>query len=224
MTEHQDTTVDAPGAPATTDGPGSGGEDDLTDGRRLRAVRNRELVIDAILDLFDEGVLEFDAATLAERAGVSVRSVYRYFEDRDSLVLEGVARHGERITELLQFEIDPCTDLADRVDQFLAYRLDVYPRVETVVRVARHHASRLPVVSDTLDARRAMARTQLTQIFEPELARVRGRRLRELVAALDVATDFDSWRLLRDAHDLDDAAIHRVMADLVHRLLGPVVA
>jgi AcrR family transcriptional regulator len=218
------------GAPADEAQPQSSGADaagggdaaPVTDGRRLRAARNRELVIDAILDLFDEGVLDFDAALVAERAGVSQRSVYRYFQDRQALVLEGVARHGERVSELLDLPLDSTGALDDRIRAFVAYRLDLYRRVEGVVLVARHHGARLPAVADTLEARRAMARTQLSEVFGRELATLRGGRRSELLAALDAATDFDTWRLLRDAHELGSPAIERVMSDLLHRLLGPL--
>ncbi|HEX9765989.1 MAG TPA: TetR/AcrR family transcriptional regulator [Nitriliruptorales bacterium] len=192
----------------------------VADGRRLRAVRNRELVIEAILDLFDEGNLDFDAPTLAERAGVSVRSVYRYFEDRDSLVRAGVAKHAERLGELLRHDVDLDADLQTRISQFLDYRLALYPQVETVVRVARHYARRLPDVGDTLAGRRATVREQLTDVFGPELGPAGSRRCAERLAALDAATDFDTWRLLRDDHGLDDDAIHRIMARTVHRELA----
>lgn len=189
--------------------------DGVHDGRRLRAVRNREHVVEAILDLFDEGVVDFDAATLAERAGVSVRSVYRYFEDREALVLAGVSQHAERLNEWLHYEFDVTEDLPTRVEDFLAYRLEVYGQVETVVEVARHYARSIEVVGEALESRRNMAREQLTEVFAPELAAADASTRTELVAALDAATDLDTWRLLRDAHGLDEPSIRRVMKRVV---------
>ena len=50
-----------------------------TDGRTARRDRNREAVLDAALALFTAGELEPTAAAVAERSGVSLRSVYRYW-------------------------------------------------------------------------------------------------------------------------------------------------
>ena len=62
------------------------------DRRRLRTERGRELVVTALLEFFDEGESQPGAARIAERAGVSERSVFRYFDDLDALAAEAVAR------------------------------------------------------------------------------------------------------------------------------------
>lgn len=201
--------------------PGNAGIDAASaDGRHLRAQRNRDLVVDAILDLFEEGIADIDAATLAERSGVSVRSVYRYFEDREALVLEGVARHGQRLAEQLVLDLDLSVPLAERLEGFLTFRIDRYRRLERLIEVTRYHAYRLPEVADTFAQRRAWVRTQLAEVFAPELAdRAPGERHR-LLASLDVATDFDSWRLLTAAHGMDDAEVRSTMTAMVHAVLG----
>ena len=53
-----------------------------TDGRRLRRALNREAVVDALLSLYDEGNLRPGTDRIAERAGISPRSLFRYFDDR----------------------------------------------------------------------------------------------------------------------------------------------
>ncbi len=201
--------------------PGNAGIDAASaDGRHLRAQRNRDLVVDAILDLFEEGVADIDAATLAERSGVSVRSVYRYFEDREALVLEGVARHGQRLAEQLGLDLDLSAPLAERLEGFLAFRIDRYRRLERLIEVTRYLAYRLPEVADTFAQRRAWVRTQLVEVFAPELADRAPEERHRLLASLDVATDFDSWRLLSAAHGMDDAEVRSTMTAMVHAVLG----
>src|SRR3954453_11767211 len=60
--------------------------------RRLRTERGRELVVTALLEFFDEGESQPGAARIAERGGVSERSVFRYFDDLDALAAEAWAR------------------------------------------------------------------------------------------------------------------------------------
>ena len=73
-----------------------------TDGRRARAERNRDAVVEAILDLLCEGVENPTAEAIAERFGVSVRSVFRHFDDLESLHAAAVDRHSERIRDLFE--------------------------------------------------------------------------------------------------------------------------
>jgi len=55
------------------------------DGRRLRSERSRQAIIDAMLNLVEEGILVPTAQQVSERAGVGIRSVFRHFNDMESL-------------------------------------------------------------------------------------------------------------------------------------------
>ena len=57
----------------------------MSDGRRARRERNREAVLDALMELVKEGDDDPSVDDIAARAGVSYRSVYRYFDDRADL-------------------------------------------------------------------------------------------------------------------------------------------
>ncbi|MDH4042395.1 MAG: TetR/AcrR family transcriptional regulator, partial [Gammaproteobacteria bacterium] len=61
------------------------GADKRPDGRLLRTERSRQLIIDALHDLINEGVLQPTAQTVAERAGVGIRTVFRHFADMETL-------------------------------------------------------------------------------------------------------------------------------------------
>ena len=55
------------------------------DGRRLRSERSKQAIIDAILALMEEGNLVPSAQTVADRAGIGIRSVFRHFADMEEL-------------------------------------------------------------------------------------------------------------------------------------------
>jgi AcrR family transcriptional regulator len=67
------------------------------DGRQGRTLRSRQAICDAYLDLVQEGVLLPSAAEIAERAGLSRRSVFNHFHDLAALffavVEAGMQRH-----------------------------------------------------------------------------------------------------------------------------------
>src|SRR5450759_1329499 len=56
-------------------------------GRTARSARRRDAVVRALLALISEGDLRPTAGRIAERAGISLRSVYVHFDDLDDLFL-----------------------------------------------------------------------------------------------------------------------------------------
>ena len=52
------------------------------DGRAARALRTRQAVADALLRLLEEGELRPTSRMIAEKAGVSERTIFQHFEDR----------------------------------------------------------------------------------------------------------------------------------------------
>ncbi|HQZ33105.1 MAG TPA: TetR family transcriptional regulator, partial [Ilumatobacteraceae bacterium] len=67
------------------------------DGRHARRDRNRLAVVDAMLLLYAAGNLEPSSDEIAERAGLSPRSLFRYFDDLDDLVRVAISRQYERL-------------------------------------------------------------------------------------------------------------------------------
>ncbi len=91
------------------------------DGRTVRAERTRQALVDSLLALLDEGHVRPTAAQIAARAGVSERSVFQHFPDREAL-FEAVARQQyERIVPTLR-PIDTSLPLPERIEQFAAAR------------------------------------------------------------------------------------------------------
>ncbi len=70
------------------------------DGRSARRERNRDAVLDAVIDMFTEGSLTPGPAEVAVRSGVSIRSVHRYFEDTDNMICAAMDRSRMRMVPL----------------------------------------------------------------------------------------------------------------------------
>ena len=69
---------------------------DEMDGRIARGARARAAIVDALLALIEAGELRPSAARIAERAGVSLRSVFQHFKDVESLFAAMADRQRER--------------------------------------------------------------------------------------------------------------------------------
>ena len=138
----------------------SSGELASIDGRRARRDRNRETVVDAILSLYQEGNVSPSLVEIADRSGVSHRSVFRYFQDLEELYRVAIERHHAMLEPFLQFDDAPAGDPAERIEQFVDHRFDLYERVAPVARVGRMHALRSDVLMDNLTRNRSRLRRQ----------------------------------------------------------------
>lgn len=184
------------------------------DGRRLRGERNRELIVGAIIALIREGEMAPGAARVAERAGVGLRTVFRHFEDMDSLYREMSVRIEAEVLPLVQRPY-AAADWRGRLDEHITRRADIYERV-LPVRVAgdirRFQSSYL------MESHRrviALERNELTSMLPKSVA---GDSV--LLAALDLAVGFETWRRLRQDMALKPAAAEAVVRLTVERLVA----
>lgn len=179
-----------------------------TDARRpLRADsrRNRDAVVDALLELFHEGRLDPSSSEVAERAGISARSLFRYFVDVDDLCRAAIARQQARTRPLLAIAAAPGDPLAARISALVAQRTKLFETNEPVATVSRVRAPFQPLIATELARGRAYLRGQIEALFTPELARMGNARATATVAAADVLCSFEGYVLLRRDQGLSRA-------------------
>ncbi|HST80640.1 MAG TPA: helix-turn-helix domain-containing protein [Kineosporiaceae bacterium] len=81
--------------------------------REHNARRNKELILNAAMALFHEhGYDDTTLEQVAERAEVSISTLYRYFPTKDLLVLSPIALNGQMADELARRPADEPLDLA----------------------------------------------------------------------------------------------------------------
>jgi AcrR family transcriptional regulator len=166
---------------------------EAVDGRRLRRQQNREAVIDALLASFREGHYQPSSNEIARRAGLSPRSLFRYFDDIDDLHRAATTRELRRARPLLELGIEPDAPTGAKIRALAAGRVRLYEQTASSATAVRISAHRYPVLAAELAARRSYLRAQIASLFAPEL----GRSDRALLPALDVLCSFESYELLR---------------------------
>src|SRR4051794_15362530 len=126
----------------------------VVDGRRLRREVNRDAVLDALAELFHEGVYQPSSNEIAERAGISPRSLFRYFEDVDDLNRAAIERQLEAARPLLDVGVAPDAPTAEKIERLVEARALLFETIGPAARAARVGAHRHPVVAAQLrDAR-----------------------------------------------------------------------
>jgi AcrR family transcriptional regulator len=191
------------------------------DGRALRSARSREAVVDAMLDLLDEGSLRPGAAEIAARAGVSVRTVFRHFEDLEQLFATATEHQARRIGPLL-LAPPPTGTLPERVDALVAHRANLYERIGPVRRAALRHEHFHHAVHDGLIRARRLLRRHLITSFASELEGLETSARATTIAALESATSFAAWDNLRVEQRLSvaqaRAAVRATVVALLERM------
>jgi AcrR family transcriptional regulator len=185
----------------------------VTDGRVLRRVRSKEAAVDAILDLLREGEAFPTAQQVAERSGVSLRSIFRLFEDVEGLHAAAIQRQAGRIAALLT-ELPAGGSIANRVAALVESRATVWEAIAPVRRHAIRVAAASPVIATELARTRRFFRRQVRDLFAAE---VEGDA--DLLDALDAAASWETWELLRTGHGLSKTATQRVVTRTFTSLL-----
>ncbi len=186
------------------------------DGRTARRHRNRDLVLDAAIDLFGEGHAPPTPAQVAGRSGVSLRSVYRYFSDHDELVVAAVGRFVERNERLFILDVPFDAPLGDRIERFVDSRLRLYDAVAPVAMMATRRSAEVPVFAAQLTLRRRMFTRQCADLFAAEFAAL-GDGVAE---AVDALTQFGALEHLREHRGLSRRRTREALIEALRRLLG----
>lgn len=190
-----------------------------TDGRIARGERTREAIIDAHSTLLLEGVLKPTGKLLAERAGISLRTLWSNYSDLEA-VMRASAAHWLECDAALQVTIAPDERLDRRIDAYCRMRV---ARLEHIAPAARSAALGEPFSPALQASRREHVQRvsdDIEHVFATELATA-GERRDALAAALFIVSSWPSWSSLRDDLQLDVRAAQDVMRESITALIGP---
>jgi AcrR family transcriptional regulator len=190
------------------------------DGRTARARRTREAIVDATLALLDAGNLRPSAEDIAERAGVSPRSIFQHFGDRETLSRAVGARQTERVSQIVE-HLPDSGPFAVRVDAFVDQRARVLEFITPVRRSALLNEPFSTGSRNAIQAFRAFKRAEAERVFALELAAFPAAQRAELQRAVGAACDWSTWEALRSHQDLSVDEARAVMRRTLVALLQP---
>jgi TetR/AcrR family transcriptional regulator, regulator of autoinduction and epiphytic fitness len=189
-------------------------------GHTPRSQRTREAVVDALLALIREGDPKPGARQVADRAGVSTRTVFAHFATLEDLYRASVERATAMVLSLLT-PIDPGLPLAERIDSLCAQRAQVNEEIGPIRRAAALQAPFSPALAEAQAYGRRASYEQLDRVFAAELGRLDRRARRRRRAAADAALSGDTWDLLRTTHGLSPDEARAAVHETVRPLLAP---
>lgn len=142
-----------------------------------------------MLDLVGEGRIP-TAPDIAERAGVSLASLFRYFDGLEDLQHQALRRYVDRFAGRFELPDDPSATAEERVEALVAGRLRLHAETEPFARFARARALTEPAIASFVDGMRQRLHDQTAHHLgvEPD----------STAAGLATAlTSFEAWDQLR---------------------------
>lgn len=191
-----------------------------TDGRRARRERGRSAVIDATLALVFEGHVPPTVEQIADRAGVSAASLFRYFDTLEDLRRATSQVFVERHARLFEIPEIGVGTLTDRIDRFVRSRVTLYEANEPMARLVRLRAHDHPGADEMLHRLRATRSDQVGHHFDDELRTMTAADRGDVVTIVSTLTSFESWDQARHDHDRSPAQIRRAWAGAIERVLA----
>lgn len=186
--------------------------------RRRNPPQTRKAIIEGLLSAVHEGELDPTTRDIAERAGVSERSIFVHFPSRTALLTAAVDQQSEQVEALIA-EIDPAQPLDQRIDAVVRqgeaiFRLQREPRVLGLVESLRS-----PAVDERMRLTDKRIRDALARGFAPELTDDAGEQLLDL---LDATIGWPYRHHLIDRRGLSARAASEAVRRALTTLLAPM--
>ena len=187
---------------------------EAVDGRRKRSEDSRARIVAAMLELVQSGVMAPGAEQVAEHAGVGLRTVFRHFNDMDSLYREMSAAMEAEIMEVVAKPLKGET-WREKLSDMIARRSTAFEKMAPYQRAAAIHRHRSPYLAEGHDRFSATCRAYLMAILPQEIT-----AQLTLLESLDLTLSFETWSRLRREQNLTARRARAVVEDIVAKLIG----
>ena len=167
-----------------------------SDGREARAERTKKAVADALIELIEDGDLRPTSKAIAERAGVSERTIFQHFADLETLFSVAARRLGERIVRKLEY-ISAEGPFEERLKNYLDELVYIHETMTPVRRASRLHEPFSPVLEHALRSWRDEMRRGIARVFNVELAGNPEAQRRDVIEGLALVATWGSWENMR---------------------------
>ncbi|MCX6386962.1 MAG: TetR/AcrR family transcriptional regulator [Solirubrobacterales bacterium] len=181
--------IEPPAAVAAPDG-------NRPDGRTLRSQRTRRSIVEALRALVIEGDLRPTTEAVAQRAGVSERSIFQHFVDREALLLALGEYQLAHIATMVR-SISADASLAHRLDEVAAQQAKIWEEVTPVRRAAILTEPFSPAIHRALAFFRSTTHDEIGRIFANELLALQIGDRQIVHEGMTAVAEWPFWESLR---------------------------
>jgi AcrR family transcriptional regulator len=184
------------------------------DGRRQRSETSRKRIVRAMLELIGGGDVSPSAENVAARAGLGLRTVFRHFENMETLYQE---INAAMIAELRPVMKQPFRSVEWRAQlgEIVERRVRIFERIMPFKIAADVHRHQSPFLARKAEE---MTREQRAALVRAIAADKRADAA--FFEGLDLLLSFETWRRLRKEQKLSVARARRTLALLLSALMN----
>lgn len=176
------------------------------DGRALRAARNHAAIVDAMYALVRETHRPPSVEEVAARAGVGTRTIFRQFDDLETLYRSLAERIRTEVLGLVVLE-PPTGRLEEDLRALVGRRARVFEHITPFRRVLRVVKAQSTFIREQDALARAVFRQLTLMVVQPHLPADDV----DTPEALDALLSFEFWDRLRDQQELSVDRAERVL-------------
>lgn len=185
----------------------------MVDGRIIRREKSRQRIIDAVVQLINDGVGAPTAEQVGALAGVTMRTVFRHFSDMEALYREVIS--GLKVqSDALHVDFDPDLPWQEEFDRLLKRRAVLFekfmPRAITA-QALRHHSA---VINQDVQQYSKQMRQRLEQVLPKSFV-----NNAIALAGIDALMSWDMWIRLRRDQKLSSRRAAEVIRSAVAAIL-----
>lgn len=175
------------------------------DGRRARGQANRSKLVAAMIELVREGNIAPTAEQVSSRAQVALRTVFRHFDDMESL-------YREINTELLQLVIPPLTTpfttqhWRSRLDEAIERRAQLYETILPFYNATTAMRHQSPYLQANQQSMVDLQKLSLQRVLPPEILEDA-----PTLAALNLLLSISAWQQMRLEQRLEPHSVKQAM-------------
>ena len=188
------------------------------DGRLRRSERTRQAIVEAYLDLLREKQKPPTAPVIARRAACSTRSVFLHFSGLHTLSLAAADDAFEQAlaqAAVPNVDDDLRTRLKAQVETGAAICERWLPLWRALLRYERESRK----LAIRIKRIRAAMVARLELVYRPELSTLSEAERTQLLVALEILTDFESWGRMRESLGLSIEAARDIWINAIGRML-----
>lgn len=190
--------------------------DAQADGRRKRSQRSREKILRAYWELMLDGDMDPSAAAIAERAEVGLRSVFRHFEDLDTLLRD--------LMQLCYDEVMPefmtplkSTNWKDQLLEMVERHVMIWERIRIPHTAGEIGRFKSQVLMDDYQRSRNLEISGIKAVLPKDID-----DYDNVLLALDASICFSTMRRMREDRKLSVAEVKAVMTLMVKSIIDGI--
>lgn len=183
------------------------------DGRRLRSDRSRQVIVESMLYLIEQGNLTPTAQQVANHAKVGIRSVFRHFEDMEAIFKTADDLWRKGLDENLQ-TLDAQLPLAERIQQVAEQQGTSYENNNNILKSTATRRWKSAFLQQNYAIIQTKIRTDILRSL-PEIEQLSNNKKEAILGILS----FEYWDRLRDHQALSAEASIDLISELLQGLI-----